>query len=71
MFITYRHCQDAVTEKQLAQRKQILVMKTDLLLNDKITCTGETSVETLNCKVIQLAYSFTNAKHMLRRIKKV
>lgn len=34
--IMYR--QDAITEKQLLQRKQILITETDLLLNDKITC---------------------------------
>ena len=36
--IMYRHCQDAITEKQLLQRKQILFMETDLLLNDRVTC---------------------------------
>lgn len=37
--IMYRHCQNAITEKQLLQRKQILFTETDFLLNDKITHT--------------------------------
>lgn len=33
--IIYRHCQDAITEKQLLFKKQILFMEIDLTPNDR------------------------------------